>query len=29
MENKKMNTTTFYPFVASTTTYPNIAIRWI
>ena len=29
MENKKMNTTTFYPFVVSTTTYQNVAIRWI
>ena len=29
MENKKMNTTTFYPFVVSTATYPNITIKWV
>ena len=28
MENKRTNTTTYYPFVVSTVTHPNIRIKW-
>ena len=28
MENKRINTTIYYPFIVSTVTYPNIIIKW-
>ena len=28
MENKKINTTVYCPFVVSTVTYPNVRIKW-
>ena len=29
MENKRINTTIYCPFVVSTATHPNINIKWI